>query len=245
MSSPNSKCQFHIHIQALALSIALTIIFSLCHSTGIASTSAVKTYTMAEIKKARIHLLVNKYHKLPKNYKAANLASISKKVPVRFAGLKLNSQALIYLRQMYLAAKKKGINIYVYSGYRTFAEQTRLFNNKVKFYQQNHTKAEAIKLASKIVAPPNTSEHQTGLAVDLLSTKYRVRDSGFVNSEAGKWLKANGWKFGFILRYPSTKVKITEIIFEPWHYRFVGKIQAKKMHLKKVCLEEYAALEAK
>ena len=127
----------------------------------------------------------------------------------------------------------------MYSAFRTLAEQTYAYKKKVSFYQKNHTLEEAKALASKIVAPPNASEHQTGLAVDIVSTVYRVRDKGFEKSVAGKWLKENSWKYGFILRYPSTKTATTKIIFEPWHFRFIGKILAKKMHSEKVCLEEY------
>jgi len=77
------------------------------------------------------------------------------------------------------------------------------------------------------------------LAIDILSPGAMIRNSTFANSKAGKWLKKNSWKYGFILRYMKNKTKQTEIIFEPWHYRYVGKPLARLLKEEKICLEEY------
>lgn len=244
-SEGNRILKLRIFASACALVLAFVFGFVglLYNGTGTSAFAAqtVKTYTIKEIKAAGIHLLVNRTHKLPSTYQAANLVLIRKQVPVRFSNLKLKYQPLLNLALLYKAAKKTGIHIYVYSGHRTLAEQTALFQKKVQYYRKNHTEKQAIALASKVVAPPNTSEHQTGLAVDVVSTQYRVRDSGFSNSKAGKWLAKNSWKYGYVLRYARAKTSITGIIFEPWHFRFVGKVQAKKMYDQKLCLEEYVA----
>ena len=91
------------------------------------------------------------------------------------------------------------------------------------------------------MAVPGTSEHQLGLAVDIVDTANQHLDESQETTDVQKWLLQNSWKYGFILRYPSDKSDITGIIYEPWHYRYVGKDAAKAIYEEGICLEEYVA----
>ena len=91
------------------------------------------------------------------------------------------------------------------------------------------------------MALPGTSEHQLGLAVDIVDMGYQQLDIEQENTPVQRWLIENSWKYGFVLRYPTEKSEITGIIYEPWHYRYVGKAAAKEMYRKNLCLEEYLA----
>ena len=98
--------------------------------------------------------------------------------------------------------------------------------------------------AARWVAPPDTSEHQTGLALDLVSLDYQLLDEKQEQTPEQQWLMAHSWEYGFVLRYPSDKSAITGIGYEPWHYRYVGKEAAKAMHESGQCLEEYVGAAA-
>lgn len=93
--------------------------------------------------------------------------------------------------------------------------------------------------AGRQVAVPGTSEHQLGLAVDIVDVSYQLLDTNQENTGVQKWLLENSWRYGFILRYPTDKTDITGIVYEPWHYRYVGKEYAKEIYEKGVCLEQY------
>jgi len=90
-----------------------------------------------------------------------------------------------------------------------------------------------------VVAVPGTSEHQLGLAVDLVDLDNQNLNESQEKTAVQKWLLENSWKYGFILRYPNDKRKLTGIIYEPWHYRYVGKDAAREIYETGVCLEEY------
>ena len=98
---------------------------------------------------------------------------------------------------------------------------------------------QARKKAAAIVAPPDTSEHQLGLAVELVDASYQTRDSRQADTPAQKWLRAHCWEYGFILRYPTDKSDVTGIIYEPWHYRYVGRDYARQIYESGLCLEEW------
>ena len=104
---------------------------------------------------------------------------------------------------------------------------------------QGMTYLESYKVGSMSVTVPGTSEHHLGLALDILTGSYTEMDDGFGETEAGKWLAANSADYGFILRYPQGKEDITGIIYEPWHFRYVGEKYAKDITERGVCLEEY------
>ena len=89
---------------------------------------------------------------------------------------------------------------------------------------------------------PGTSEHETGLAADIVTPSYQRLDAGYAGTKAAKWLLENAASYGFVLRYPEDKTEITGIDYEPWHYRYVGVEAAKEIMAQGLCLEEYAAL---
>ena len=97
---------------------------------------------------------------------------------------------------------------------------------------------EAYKISSNTVTVPGASEHQIGLAIDFISDTYTSLNEGFGNSQAGKWLAENSYRYGFILRYPKGKEDITGIIYEPWHFRYVGIDAAEIIYNENITLEE-------
>ncbi len=152
-------------------------------------------------------------------------------------GEQLDSRIVKAYRDMCSAASADGVNIYAISGYRSYATQKRLYNNRVeraKRENPNFTQAQAEAYAATHVARPGTSEHQSGLAIDFNSV-----ETSFGSTEAGKWLKANAEDYGFILRYEKDKQGLTGVTWEPWHYRFVGVKHAKRMNELGYCMEEY------
>ena len=90
-----------------------------------------------------------------------------------------------------------------------------------------------------VVALPGTSEHQLGLALDLVDESYQNLDEGQENTKVQKWLMQNSWRYGFILRYPTDKSSVTGIIYEPWHYRYLGRDMARDVYESGLCLEEF------
>ena len=144
---------------------------------------------------------------------------------------------------MLQAAKSEGLNPLICSSYRTNEKQEQLYQNKVSEYlSQGYSKVEASDKAAFWVARPGTSEHQLGLAVDIVSTKNQRLDRSQENTVEQRWLIQNSWKYGFVLRYPTNKNSITGVGYEPWHYRYVGKEHAKKINELGVCLEEYVKM---
>lgn len=155
----------------------------------------------------------------------------------RDVGMLYDAKAVSYLNQMCAAAEKDGINLLVISSHRTNARQTVLYNNQVNKQKANHPEMsddEVKKLAATISAYPGTSEHEVGLAVDFNSV-----EESFENTPEFQWLKTNAAEYGFILRYTKEKQDITGVIYEPWHYRYVGQKHAKKINELGYCLEEY------
>ena len=118
--------------------------------------------------------------------------------------------------------------------------QEKLFQNKVsRLIAQGYSEADATVEAGKSVAVPGTSEHQLGLAVDIVDINNQHLDESQESTAVQKWLMEHCWEYGFILRYPNDKSEITGIIYEPWHYRYVGHEDAEQIHSLGVCLEEY------
>ncbi len=131
-------------------------------------------------------------------------------------------------------------DVSVTSGYRSYSKQESLFNTYLARDQANHPDWTAEQVRAHVLtysAQPGTSEHQTGLCVDMHNLS--SADISFAKKEAYIWLKENCWKFGFIIRFPEDKVDITGYSFEPWHYRFVGRYHANAMRQRGMCLEEY------
>ncbi len=172
-------------------------------------------------------VLVNKEYKLPENYVPSKLELISNE----FANENkyLREEAKIAFETLSKDAKNLGYRVVAVSTYRDYEYQDKLYNMYVQ--------EKGIDYADKCSARPGHSEHQTGLAVDVEGSN-RDYDE-FENSEEFVWMKENAYKYGFILRYPKGKEKITGFKYEPWHYRYVGLDVAKTIHDEKLTLEEY------
>ena len=120
------------------------------------------------------------------------------------------------------------------STYRDYATQTYLYNRKVSQYGE--------EIAKTIVAPPGTSEHQLGLAADITDKYYEFKNESLENTELFQWMSANCAQYGFIVRYPKDKEDVTGIMYEPWHFRYVGVEAAEYIMENGLCLEEFVAL---
>ena len=179
-------------------------------------------------------ILINKKHRIPADYEF-ELSTIK-------GAIKSDVRVTRYVLDMIKGAEEDGVKLYICSPYRDFERQEELFNKKVKSYlRKGYEFDEAYELASQTVAIPGSSEHQAGLAFDFITEDYTVLEAGFADTAAGKWLKENAADYGFILRYPADKEAITEIEFEPWHYRFVGEAAAHEIMDRGLCLEEYVS----
>ncbi len=177
-------------------------------------------------------ILINKKNLIPSDYRF-ELATIK-------GNIKSDVRVVEHVNSLLQAAEDDGVDIFICSPYRDEEKQQKLFEKKVAQYErEGYDHARAFDLASETVAIPGTSEHQVGLAFDFVTPKYQRLDEGFADTEAGKWLAKNASDYGFILRYPADKVNVTDIEFEPWHYRYVGIKAAKEMKRLNLCLEEY------
>ena len=145
---------------------------------------------------------------------------------------------------MIQAAAEDGVDLMVCSAYRSVEKQQQLFDSSVQRYMaQGMTEEEAYAQTATETAIPGTSEHQTGLAADIVTPTHQTLDPEFADTDAGKWLSEHAHEYGFVQRYPEDKQDITKIIYESWHYRFVGKTHAKLMKESGLCLEEYLQQE--
>lgn len=132
------------------------------------------------------------------------------------------------------AARAEGLSVLLSSGYRSYAEQTYLFNRKVAEY------GEAV--AQTIVARPGTSEHQTGLCCDITDRYYEMKDRSLEETELYQWMSEHCQEYGFIVRFPDGKEDVTGIIYEPWHFRYVGREAAAYIMEHDLTLEEFLEL---
>ena len=151
-------------------------------------------------------------------------------------GKEINAVAYEDLNLMISDAKKDGILLWISSGYRDMNLQTKLFNRRTEREKSKDiiSDEEAATRAAKIVAKPGTSEHNTGLAVDFNGV-----EDNFYKTKEYKWLMDNAHKYGFIERYQKKWKDCTGIIYEPWHFRYVGKEYASKIKESGLCLEKY------
>lgn len=132
------------------------------------------------------------------------------------------------------AARAEGLHVVLSSGYRSYETQVYLFNRKVSQY------GEAV--AQTIVARPGTSEHQTGLCCDITDRYYEMKDESLENTELYQWMSRHCQEYGFIVRFPKGKEDVTGIIYEPWHFRYVGKEAAVYIMEHDLTLEEFLEL---
>lgn len=189
--------------------------------------------TLPKIDKNQWNLiLVNQWNYLPENY--------NPEIKYLDNGHAIDERAYSDLQNMMNDCRDAGLNPLICSSYRTMEKQEMLFNNKINEYLgYGYSRSEAERKAGELVAIPGTSEHQLGLALDIVDVSYQLLDENQENTDVQKWLIHNSWKYGFILRYPTDKSSITGISYEPWHYRYVGKEAAKEIYEAQICLEEY------
>ena len=183
--------------------------------------------------------LVNSTHKLSSDYVPSDLTDC---IHTRKDGRNMQ-QLRLYAEKALEAFLAEGAlcgvtNVTVTSAYRSYSYQNKLFNQYVDQHLSKYkTREECEKYVETFSARPGTSEHQSGLCCDMHNMG--SAQQSFAKKPEAKWLAENCWRFGFILRYPEDKEDITKIIYEPWHFRFVGRVAATAMHESGMCLEEY------
>lgn len=181
-----------------------------------------------------VTVIVNKQRSLPDGYEPTDL--VEPNVPFSFnephEKRNMRKEAAEALEKLFAAADSEGIELRAVSGYRSFARQKSVYDNHVA------TKGEAE--ASRISAVPGTSEHQTGLTIDVSSPSAgNALDQSFGQTTEGIWLANNAPKYGFIIRYPEGQEGITGYVYEPWHIRYVGEDLALDIAESGLTLEEY------
>ena len=149
-------------------------------------------------------------------------------------GQPLDARIIEPMKEFVAAARAEGLSVYLSSGYRDYATQQYLYNRKVAQYGE--------EVAKTIVAPPGTSEHQTGLACDITDRYYESKDRSLENTAMYQWMSQHCQEYGFIVRYPDGKEDVTGIIYEPWHFRYVGVEAATYIMEHGLCLEEFLDL---
>ncbi|MCI8303605.1 MAG: M15 family metallopeptidase [Lawsonibacter sp.] len=177
-------------------------------------------------------LLVNRWNPIPEDC-SPSLIQLKN-------GLYVDERCYPALQRMMDACRGAGLSPVICSAYRAWEDQELLFQSKVsQLEDQGYLLEDAEAEAGTVIALPGTSEHQTGLAVDIVDLNNQKLDRSQEDTAVQGWLLAHSWEYGFILRYPSGKSEITGIIYEPWHYRYVGEAAAKEIHSREICLEEY------
>jgi len=153
-----------------------------------------------------------------------------------------DTRAYRALLDMIDSARSYGLSPIIASSYRSVSHQTVLFNNRIqRFVDIGYEWDDAFEAARRIVAYPGTSEHNLGLAVDIVALSYQNLTANQATTPEGIWLAENSYRYGFVLRYPYDKQHITNIIFEPWHFRYVGVYAATEMFYRGLVLEEYVS----
>ena len=176
--------------------------------------------------------LVNPWNPLPDDW-TVDLVTLPN-------GLEIDKRCYDALMDMIDGCYDAGLTPVICSAYRTQDFQQTLYDNKVsEWMEQGYSREEAREKAGHQVAVPGTSEHQLGLAVDIVDVNYQLLDTNQENTAVQKWLLENSWRYGFILRYPTDQTDVTGIVYEPWHYRYVGKEYAQDIYKKGLCLEQY------
>ena len=173
--------------------------------------------------------LINRSHPLAKSY-SPSLAPV-----IEGSSVTADSRVAEAYQKMYNDALAQNVILTPYAGYCSYSRQQTNYDNKVQaFMLQNMTKEEAEANAQKRIEPAGCSENGAGLSVDISSAS-----AGFASTNEYKWLTENAHNYGFILRYPEDKTDITGMIYQPWHWRYVGIDAAKEMKQTNKCLEEY------
>ena len=178
-------------------------------------------------------MLVNKYYLLSSDYAPDDLVTVPQTYSWGDAGSQqVREVAYTAFLDMWNAAEEEGYYLMINSSYRSYADQETVYNN--------YKNSSGERYADSIAARPGSSEHQTGLAIDVFSRTNTNRNT-FTDSAEAIWLAENSYKFGFILRYPEDKVDITGYSYESWHFRYVGEDIATYIYENDITLEEYYA----
>lgn len=177
-------------------------------------------------------ILVNADHPLPESY-AVSLTQLRN-------DQQADERMYPALQEMMDDARAAGLSPLICSSYRSRVQQQALYAKKVwEYLSDGLSREEAETTAARWVSAPGTSEHETGLAVDIVAESYQTLDSAQADTAEQQWLLEHCWEYGFILRYPAGKTDITGVEYEPWHYRYVGVSAAMDMRDSGQCLEEY------
>lgn len=172
--------------------------------------------------------LVNSGYRIPDSY-SPDL------VYVCGSGERLDRKIASHYEEMYRAAAADGVTLTPCSGYRSYETQERNYNRKIEFFEgQGYSREEAKVKAATIIMPPGSSEHNLGYAMDIVCV-----EEWFEDTAEFRWLQENAADYGFILRYPKDKQDITKVIYEPWHWRYVGVENAKAIKASGLVLEEF------
>ena len=174
-------------------------------------------------------MLVNKYYKLTKDFKLDDIVPISNQFA--YEGNEIRKHVYERYRSMWNAAKEEGLLLIVNSSYRDYETQDAVW--------KDYAEANGEEWADNKAARAGSSEHETGLALDIVTNNVIMNE--FENTEEFKWLQDNSYKYGFILRYPKGKENITGYEYESWHYRYVGEEVAKEIHDLDITFDEYYA----
>lgn len=176
-------------------------------------------------------ILVNPWNEVPSDYEV-ELSTVD--------GYLTDRRCARALQRMLSDCRAEGYLPVICSAYRTQAYQEMLYRNKIlRLLAEGVANADAPDIAARSVALPGTSEHQLGLAIDIISETYTNLDAGQERTEVQQWLMQNCWRYGFILRYPNGTSDTTGIIYEPWHYRYVGPVTAKAVTESGLVFEDY------
>ena len=182
-----------------------------------------------------LDVLVKNGFYLPASYEPDDLCKISIPVSSENETYLLRKEAADALQQMYEDAKKEGLEIAVVSAYRSYEDQKEIYDYYFSKYDE--------LTASRLVSIPGCSEHQLGLSVDLTSKDIiGDEDSFFVDTPEYRWVIKHAHEYGFILRYPKEKEAVTQISYEPWHFRYVGREAAAYLYENQLTLEEFYQL---
>lgn len=178
-------------------------------------------------------VLTNKENLLSEDYIPPDLVKLTCK-KISSDPIQMREVAANALSDMFAAAKEDGIILYAHSGYRSYRTQKTMYSNRLK---KNNGKDDGV------VAYPGSSDHQTGLGIDIINKAGigKKFTTAFAETKEGKWVAENCWNYGFVIRYQKNKEDITQIMFEPWHLRYVGVQVAQYMHENDLSLEEFTA----
>ncbi len=199
-------------------------------------------------KHGRELMLTNRWYELPDNFKwnlvlwndGKTVDAMSLNYKNKDSIRAVDTAAYKPLKDLFAAAKKDGVPLELVSAFRSISLQDRLFDRKVTSYlNEGYSKSEAVKKANNSQAFTGTSEHNSGLGFDILEKGNWTLTESFDKTKQFEWLKENAEVYGFIMRYPADKTDKTGIMYEPWHFRYVGVDHAKRINELGYCLEEY------